>query len=276
LQTKCDEDDDTLKDDRKLESFKLAVSSMLATAMKEQQTFIEEQFAKFEERLDNIKAEVTKNSVEIKKLKTDHKGLSTQLTKSEQALQATCCKLEANIAELEDRSRRDNVRIINLPEKVENGDAADFVSSSLSKWFPTLASGKMEVMRAHRIGPERNTGSRTLICKMLRYIDRDRILRAARGSRIEVSGREVRFAADYSNYTIKRRRSFSQAMETARKQGFTPFLIYPAKLKLSRGSEVHLFETHAEAEDFLGAQTRNVLSHSAITYLRVTLYLKYI
>lgn len=51
-----------LKDDEKLISFKLAVSSMLATAMKEQQTFIQEQFAKFEERLDNIKTEVMKNS----------------------------------------------------------------------------------------------------------------------------------------------------------------------------------------------------------------------
>ena len=114
----------------------------------------------------------------------------------------------------------------------------------------------MEVMRAHRIGPERKTGSRTVIRKMLSYTDRDCILRAARGSWIEVNGREVRFAADYSNFTIKRHHSFSQAMETARKLGFTPFLIYPAKLKLSRGSEVHLFETHAEAEDFLGAQTR--------------------
>uniref|UniRef100_A0A8D0A8K2 L1 transposable element RRM domain-containing protein n=1 Tax=Sander lucioperca TaxID=283035 RepID=A0A8D0A8K2_SANLU len=247
---------DPLKDDEKLESFKLAVSSMLAAAMKEQQTFIEKQFVKFEEQLDNIKTEVTTNSNEIKKLKTDHKGLSTQLAKSEQSFQTTCCKLEANITELEDRSWRDNIHIINLPEKVENRDAAYFVSSSLTKWFPALNGEKMEVMRAHCIGPERNTGSRTLICKMLRYTDRDRILKAARGSRIEVSGKAIRFATDYSNDTIKRCRSFSQAMETARKLGFIPFLIYSAKLKLSRGSEVHLFETQAEAEDFLGAQTR--------------------
>lgn len=243
---------DSPKDDEKLESFKLAVSSMLTTAMKEQQAFIEKEFAKFEERLDNIRTEVTKNSNEIKKLKTDHKGLSTRLTKSEQSLQTTCCKLEADIAELEDRSRRDNVRIINLPEKVEGGDVAGYVASSLPKWFPALTGERMEVMRAHRIGPERNAGSRTVICKMLRYTDRDRILKAARGARLEVDGKEIRFAADYSSYTVKRRRAFSQAMETARKHGFTPFLLYPAKLKLSRGSEVHVFESHGEAEGFLG------------------------
>lgn len=73
-------------------------------------------------------------------------------------IQAVCPndKLEANIVELQDRSHRDNVCIINLPEKVENSDAADFVSSLLTKWFPTLTGGKMEVMRAHRIGPDHN------------------------------------------------------------------------------------------------------------------------
>ncbi|KAL7383858.1 hypothetical protein ABVT39_019278 [Epinephelus coioides] len=116
----------------------------------------------------------------------------------------------------------------------------------------------MEVMRAHRIGPECGTatGSRALICKMLHYTDRDHILKASRGSPIEVNGREIRFTADYSNYTIKRHRSFSQVLETARKQGFTPFLIYPAKLKLSHGSEVHFFKTQTEADDFLNTQIR--------------------
>lgn len=146
--------------------------------------------------------------------------------------------------------------IINPPEKVENSDAVDFVSSSLTKLFSTLTGGKMEVMRAHRIGPDHHTRSRTPICKMLCYTDRVHILKAARGSQTEVNGREVHFAADYSNYTIKQRRSFSQVMETARKFSFIPFLIYLAKLKLSRGSEVHLFETQAKAEDSLGAQTR--------------------
>lgn len=149
--------------------------------------------------------------------------------------------------------------LLTYQKKIESSDALGFVSSPFPKWFPSLADEKLEVMRAHRIGPECKTGGPwTLICKMLRYTDRDRILRAARGSRIEVKGRKIRFAADYSNYTITRRRSFSQAMESARKLGFTPFLIYPARLKLSRGSEVHLFETKPVAEDFLNTQTERI------------------
>lgn len=101
-------------------------------------------------------------------------------------------------------------------------------------------------MRAHHTGPERNTGSCTPICKMLHYTDQDHILKAARCSWIEVNGKEIRFTAGYSNYTIKRCRAFSQLMELARKLDFLSFLIYPAKLKLPRRSEVHNFETQAE------------------------------
>lgn len=105
------------KDDEKPESLKLALSSMLTAALKEQRTFIEGQFVKFEDRLDSIKTEATMNTNDIRKLKTDHKGLLTHLTKTEETFQKTCCKLEVSIAEQEARSRRDNVCIINLPEK---------------------------------------------------------------------------------------------------------------------------------------------------------------
>lgn len=85
--------------------------------MKEQKTFIEMQFANFEDLLDTINTEVMKNTNNIKKLKVDHKELSTQLTKTEQFSQTTCYKLEASIAELENRSHEDNIRIINLQKK---------------------------------------------------------------------------------------------------------------------------------------------------------------
>ena len=96
---------ESTKDDEKFESLQLALSSTLTATLAEQRTFIEMQFAKFEDRLDSIKTEVTKNSNNIKKLKVDHKELSTHFTKTEETFQNTCSKLEASIAELEDRSR---------------------------------------------------------------------------------------------------------------------------------------------------------------------------
>lgn len=82
-------------------------------------------------------------------------------------------------------------------KKIQDGDSPEYVSSSIPKWFPALAGEKMEVMRAHHIGPECSTsGPHTLICKILQYTDHNRIMKAARGFRAEVNSRKIRFAAD--------------------------------------------------------------------------------
>lgn len=60
----------------------LALSSMLAVALKEQQVFIETEFTKLEDQPDTIEAVVTKNS-NIKKLRADQKGLNICLTKTD-------------------------------------------------------------------------------------------------------------------------------------------------------------------------------------------------
>ena len=86
---------------------------------------------------------------------------------------------------------------------------------------------------------------------MLCSTGRDKLLKASRSSPVTVAGKEIRFAADYSNYTAKRRREYAQVMETAKKQGFSTFLLYPAKLRLTRGVETHLFQTRTEAEEFI-------------------------
>uniref|UniRef100_A0AAV2K3G5 Uncharacterized protein n=1 Tax=Knipowitschia caucasica TaxID=637954 RepID=A0AAV2K3G5_KNICA len=239
--------------DEKLDPIKEALASMLNPALEAQRVFIEKQFSKLDSKIEHFRAEVAKNTAEIKRLKADQKGTSSRITKVEDNFHNSWSALEMSIFELEDRSRRDNIRIINLPENVESGDVRTYLLTSLKKWLPALSGDNIEVMRAHRIGPERVTsgGPRTVICKMLRYTDRDRILKAARATRIEVNGREVRFAADYSNYTVKKRRVFAPAMDTARKCGFTPFLIYPAKLKLTRGAEAYIFNSHVDAEFFL-------------------------
>lgn len=243
--------DSVVKDD--------TLAARIEKSLKEQQAFIESQFANFVGRLGQIQSEVAVCTADIKKINNECTKLHTRITKVETVTTQKYEQMEAALAQQEDRSRRDNIRIVNLPESAEGPNALAFITSSIPKWFPALASEKMEVMRAHRIGPPRQSGgSRTLICKMLRYTDRDRILKAARESPVKFGDRDIRFSADYSNYTVTRRRAISQSMDAARRQGFQAFLIYPAKLKLTRGSEHHLFETHTEVEDFLNTQKTGV------------------
>ena len=76
---------------------------------------------------------------------------------------------------MEDRSRRDNLRVHRVPENAETLHVLVFLSDAMQLWFPNLGSVKM--MRAHRVvAPKEDTNGRpvprTIIFKLLRFTDR--------------------------------------------------------------------------------------------------------
>lgn len=117
--------------------------------------------------------------------------------------------MQLKLADMEDRSRRCNVRITGLAEGLEGSNAIQFLTHSLPKWFPSLGNLKGELMRAHRIYSDdrkKQVGAtRTLIFNVLRYTTRQDILRAAKKAPLTIDGRRIRFSPDYSSYTVKRR-----------------------------------------------------------------------
>ncbi len=86
------------------------------------------------------------------------------------------------MTDMEDRSRRNNVRLVGLPEGMEGPDAAGFLRANLSKWIPSLRGSDIEIDRAHRVydGGRGSDRPRTLIFRVLRWHDRSDILKGAR------------------------------------------------------------------------------------------------
>lgn len=118
-------------------------------------------------------------------------------------LENTVKTLTDNVDDLECRSRRNNVRLVGLPEKADGQDAAAF----LERWLPgDLGLEPREapvIERAHRIGtlpPNSSTGRpRTLIMKFLNFRDKERVLKAARiKGKILYNNEQVRFHPDLS------------------------------------------------------------------------------
>ncbi len=56
------------------------------------------------------------------------------------------------MTDMEDRCRRNNVRLVGLPEGMEGPDAAGFLRVNLSKWIPSLRGRDIEIDRAHLSG----------------------------------------------------------------------------------------------------------------------------
>ncbi|KAK1893395.1 LINE-1 retrotransposable element ORF1 protein [Dissostichus eleginoides] len=140
--------------------------------------------------------------------------------------EVTLDMMQLKLEDMEDQSRRCNVRITGLADALEGSNAIRF----LTKWFPSLSNLKGELMRAHRI-----------------YNDDRKKQKAP----LTIDGRRIRFSPDYSSYTVKRCQAFSRAMDTARAKGVEFFLLYPATLKVKGAGQVKTFHSPGHAEDFI-------------------------
>ncbi|KAJ1150551.1 hypothetical protein NDU88_003342 [Pleurodeles waltl] len=68
-------------------------------------------------------------------------------------------KERSKLTDMEDRSRRDNIRILGIPENEEGSDMQTFLTSTLPKMISLDFDPPLEFQRAHRIGPKRSDNS---------------------------------------------------------------------------------------------------------------------
>lgn len=187
----------------------------------------------------------------VDKIQADFRGVKKDIVNcsSEQH------KLNLKVAELEDRSRRNNVRIVGLAPNREGDDPIGFLQKMLPVWIPTLSKkAPVEIDRAHRIYSQGT--ARTMIFRVLRYQDRQAILQGAREARkkeptgIQDARKTLRFYADYSAFTVQRRQAFAGPQKELHARGIPNFLIYPAILRVDHKGEKLSFESPKEAEAF--------------------------
>ncbi|KAJ1100703.1 hypothetical protein NDU88_005784 [Pleurodeles waltl] len=91
--------------------------------------------------------------------------------------------LRSKLTDMEDRSRRDNIRLLGIPENEEGTDMQAFLSSTLSKLTLLDFDPPLEFQRAHRVGPKRSDNSsrpRPIIACLLQHNQTRQILQAAR------------------------------------------------------------------------------------------------
>ncbi len=159
---------------------------------------------------------------------------------------------------MEDRSRRNNVRLVGLPEGAEGSNAAGFLRVNLSKWIPSLKGHDVEIDRAHRVydGGGGSDRPRTLIFHVLRWHDRSEILKGARQAYLVKCAQDnvtLLFFPNFSPATTIRRKAFNPVLKKMTALGLQPFLTYPAVIKLRHKGEQRSFDSPQKAEDFISS-----------------------
>ncbi|CAH2282029.1 Hypothetical predicted protein [Pelobates cultripes] len=130
------------------------------------------------------------------------------------ALEQKVTLIEARMADAEDRSRINNLRLRGVPETVLPGDLQAYVRGLMRPYIPEIPADMMLVDRVHRVPKLRNltdTTPRDVLMRAHYFHIKEAVLRASRNRATphEVYP-SVKIMADLSAATLKRRKEFQE------------------------------------------------------------------
>ncbi|KAK7884430.1 hypothetical protein WMY93_027553 [Mugilogobius chulae] len=192
-----------------------------------------------EQRISDLEDTVAIHAVEIPELR--------------KKLEATIDKID----DLENRSRRCNIRIVGLPEGSEGTNAVSFMTS----WLPELVherfkGGAVKIDRCHRAPAGRPSPPgqrpRPMLVKLHNFQDKVRIMRAARKTQpLIFRGSTISIFGDFSAAVVKKREEFSSTKQRFREKGISYAMLYPAVLKIKHNGQEKVFKHPEDAARYL-------------------------
>uniref|UniRef100_H2ZT81 L1 transposable element RRM domain-containing protein n=1 Tax=Latimeria chalumnae TaxID=7897 RepID=H2ZT81_LATCH len=159
------------------------------------------------------------------------------------------------VQDLENRSRRNNIRVIGVPENVEGNGVSGptMLLKILQDCLPLGESDSIEVERAHRtrgLKPPPDQCPRPIIARLLHFQDRERILELAREAG-EIywwwwwGG--IMIFPDMSRELAAQKKRFTPARRRCMELGLRYALQYPAVLRVTVESRMYRFDDPEEA-----------------------------
>lgn len=133
--------------------------------------------------------------------------------------------LQLHMEEMEDRSRRNNLRLRGLPEATGPADLADTVADIFRRVAGDQIQGRLEFDRIHRaLGPRSEDPARPqdVICRLHHYAHKDIIARKAWETQdLELDGAALTILPDISRATLQRRALLKPLLDLARRHNAT-------------------------------------------------------
>lgn len=262
--------DATPKDDTRAAHGEISMAA-LSSLLEEHRAALSAEFktalTSLETKLDLVQTAVSDHGSRITSLESNADLVSERI----HSLEAVCAeltenytKLKTKTADLENRSRRNNVRIIGLPEAVEGPRPTVFFSEMLSEVMgEQVLPSPPELDRAHRaLVPKSKQGGkpRAVIVRFHRYQTKEAVMREARKRRgtLQYRGKPIAMYDDYSVEVQEQRAQYRGVMAELYTLGFKPSLLFPAGLRITtKEGEQKQLTSVDEAKNFLTAH-RNV------------------
>lgn len=164
-------------------------------------------------------------------------------------------KIHEKCTDLENRSRRQNLRIVGVKEGIEAGNPISFAAEFFSEVFGAENFvSPLVIDRAHRtLAPKPGKGERprALLVRLHYYSDKEKILRLSRNKGcLLYKDTPVHIFPDMSPEVGRQRAAFNAVKAKLRDAGIVYSLFYPARLTITVNGTRHAFDTPQDAEKF--------------------------
>lgn len=178
---------------------KSEMATTIADSIKQHMSSIQSALKVHSHKLRNIELEVN----DLEDFAAYSQSAYSKLSKTVQYLQD-------KVDDLENRSCRNNLRFIGVPESIKSSALTNFCSLVIPQALGF--NQPCQVERAHRIGPPRDDPRpRPVIVRYLDYSEKHRLLQAYRSQKTLVArGHKVLMFADYSAELSKLRKAFAE------------------------------------------------------------------
>lgn len=174
-------------------------------------------------------------------------------------LKSQVSTLQKQVEDLENRNRRNNLRIYGLVEGSEGSDPPAFFKSFLPKLLHMPEDTNLNIQRAHRLGRLPSSASssqrpRGVILYFLEYTDLLKVLSAVKLiQRVTWSGSTLFFAQDYAKATANRRKAFLSMRQDLRSLGARYGLFHPCLFKVTYNNKTTTFEDPIRLQSFINS-----------------------
>ncbi|XP_062907615.1 uncharacterized protein LOC134348337 isoform X2 [Mobula hypostoma] len=162
-------------------------------------------------------------------------------------------ELRQKITDVENRSRRNKVRILGLEELTKGDHPTEFFANFLVRLFPHILKSAPMINQAHRVPGNRTFASkpRSVIICFHEFQTKDRIIReSCRKGMIDYNGKKIRIVEDFSAEIMTEHAKFKSVMLELDNKDFKPW--YPVKLRITLQDGLpKWFRSSLQAQKFL-------------------------
>uniref|UniRef100_A0A096LXC5 L1 transposable element RRM domain-containing protein n=1 Tax=Poecilia formosa TaxID=48698 RepID=A0A096LXC5_POEFO len=169
-----------------------------------------------------------------------------ELNGSISSLKAALSDISDRVTSTEAAVVSQNIRIVGIQEKSENGRPTDFVCKLLPKLLGEDNFDRpIEVDRAHRSLSQAKDGkARAIIVRLHFFQEKERMLQMAREKGpLQYDGRLVFIFPDLTSAVMKKRQAFQAIREQCRAKGIRYGFGYPAQFLVTVNNNTATFDT---------------------------------